>query len=208
VRGVPINMKRTLTSLGCATIAAAVGFGATAVAQQLGAPDSAVAPHAPQFAPAARGALGRLSQPARSTDAVDAAVRTGPLLADGFANPAEARRLAVPGTRPAWVMPGAEQTVCYVTPGAMNCPEGSELSQTGAAPFVHWRANEPYRVEGLAADDVPSVVLWTSDGAQQAAGVSDNAFRFTTASRPVKLTWDYRGESQTYEFYMPPAGAP
>jgi len=207
-----ITMMRSLTTIGCVAAAVAVGFGATAVAQQLGEPgsgsDEAAARGAAHFTPAARAGIERLSRPAGPSDSVDPSVRSGPLLADGFANPAEARRLAVAGTRPAWVMPGAEQTLCYVTPGAMNCPEDAVLLEAGAAPFVHWRRDEPYRVEGLAVDAVSTVVLWTSDGAQHAGSVSENAFRFTTTSRPVRLTWEYRGESHTYEFHLLAIGAP
>lgn len=152
----------------------------------------------------ARERLRVLRQPRHvAADAVSPGVAAQPTLADGAVDLSAARRVRGSDGEPAWIAPSSDgSAVCAVRAGAVACPPVALLTVTGLSPGLIGRAGEPYRVWGIAGDDVSSLVLVEGDGTRVSVTITDNFFDLATDDWPRALTWT--GPSGPESFTFPP----
>jgi hypothetical protein len=134
-------------------------------------------------------------------DRLPGAVADGPLLADGIADVASARRVGA-NSESGWIMPGRNDSICHARNGFLNCAPAQYVEQRGLAPSAASR-DGTFRIEGIAADSVDSVIVRLWDDSVVAAPVSNNAF-LIKASQPVReVRWQGPNgpESMSFEWF-------
>lgn len=144
--------------------------------------------------PAAR-TLGVLRRPRTAGDRIPDALQKTPLLNDGVADVASARR-ANGGRGEAWLIPRGkdghgEESVCLLTPGHLGCPPLEVIERDGFAASLSWRPGHAY-VGGVASDDVKTLRLTFRDGSEQELAIVDNVAVYVTDDRrklPTELAW-------------------
>lgn len=127
------------------------------------------------------------------SDSLPRRVSGSPLLEDGVAHARSARRVDPKPTRPMWLMPGRDRSVCQVSPGSMRCPPMRVIERDGVAPGMSWRPRQPLRIEGIAADGIASVDIRMDGQRRVVARVRANVFLAEYRTRPrgqlVSFRW-------------------
>jgi len=137
---------------------------------------------------AIRAELSVLRRSVRTSDVAPTAIANGPLLEDHPAVVDQARR--VRGMEQAWLAPSSNgEAICVIGAGELACPKSEPLVLRGAAVGIFKHADTPWRVTGVATDDVAEVSVRYGDGQAVTAPVTDNYFSVETATAPLEVSW-------------------
>lgn len=136
----------------------------------------------------------------QSDDAVPDALAEAPLLNDGVGDFRRARRAQVSGTQSVWLMPGRKDSICIVSQAALNCAPAGVVEQDGVAPSIFKTADGPFKVMGIAADDVRSLEVALDTGETLTIAIVENVFVIESDAQPRTLRWLHAGKNRSFEF--------
>jgi hypothetical protein len=185
--------SRPIIAVAGLSLVVAVG-GAFAADTERGGP---AAPEPPLVSeppgPAPSALVGRLRARDTVDDAIAREMAAGPLLADGAADVATARRVQPKVGRPGWLMEGAKaaggrRSVCYAREGFLNCASTAAIAEQGVVTMVSTRGDD-VSIEGIAVDGISAVDITLRTGKVVRAPVVDNVFLIEANEPPSEVRW-------------------
>lgn len=138
---------------------------------------------------AVRNELKVLQRPPERVDLPPAHIVESPLLEDEPARAEDARR--VRAVEQAWIAPSTNrEAVCVLGPGELACPSAEVIERDGAAVGFFKHHGTPWRVTGVATDEVTAVTVLRDDGSVSQVPVKHNYFEMESSAPPIELSWE------------------